>query len=190
MTRSLFSQLVPIPKFELGFTTCEAIASPLTRLVHVELADKPLGVHKVSSRTPHKVVCPAPPKNAGLALADDLPNPIPSAAWEAFYPLGSCNPSSAVPGGFGFYLAGPPDFAKRLETATEAAFSYRMMLDEDWEWVKGGKLPGVCASSHFSRTGSDVYIRLVGGVGSLSYGCTGGRQEQRCQCFNLRPMWR
>jgi hypothetical protein len=30
----------------------------------------------------------------------------------------------------------------------------------------------------------------VGGVGELSYGCTGGRQEERCKCFNLRPMWR
>jgi predicted Zn-dependent protease with MMP-like domain len=26
----------------------------------------------------------------------------------------------------------------------EAIFSYRMMLQDEWEWVKGGKIPGVC----------------------------------------------
>jgi len=152
MMRSLFSQLIPVPKFELGFTTCEAIASSLPQLARVELADKALGVHKVSSRTSHNVVCPAPPGNAALTLADELANPIPSAAWEAFYPISSCNPSSSLPGGFGFYLAGPPDFAKRLETAKEAVFSYRMMLDDDWEWVKGGKLPGICAFFTFPKS--------------------------------------
>ena len=24
----------------------------------------------------------------------------------------------------------------------------------------------------------------------MAYGCSGGRKEQRCQCFGLRPMWR
>lgn len=31
---------------------------------------------------------------------------------------------------------------------------------------------------------------LVGGDGNLAYTCTGGRQNDRCKCFNLRPMWR
>ena len=54
------------------------------------------------------------------------------------------NPSGSIPGGFGPYLSGPTAFAKRLETAKEAIFSYRLMLQKDWEWVKGGKLPGIC----------------------------------------------
>jgi hypothetical protein len=29
-----------------------------------------------------------------------------------------------------------------------------------------------------------------GGVGEHAYGCTGGRQQERCKCFNLRLMWR
>ena len=31
---------------------------------------------------------------------------------------------------------------------------------------------------------------LDGGVGSLAYACSGGRQDDREQCFDLRMMWR
>ncbi|KAF9483184.1 polysaccharide lyase family 14 protein [Pholiota conissans] len=159
----LLKHLVPTNTFISGFTTSDHIKH--ASLQHVELADKPLGVHKVSSKTTHNIVKPPPTVTAS-------PND-PHAAWEAVYPEGSINPGAQIPGGFGFYLAGPPSFAKQLETATEAIFSYRMMLQEGWIWVKGGKLPGI-----------------FGGVGDLSYACTGGRKDQRCQCFNLRPMWR
>ena len=40
---------------------------------------------------------------------------------------------------------------------------------------------------HFSRL---KVLVVVGGVGNLSYSCSGGRQEQRDQCFDLRGMWR
>ena len=102
------------------------------RIIQLSLLDSALGVHK--SRLPHKLVEPP-------AADDDHP---PQIAWEALYPEGSINPSAAVPGGFGFYLSGPPDFARRLESATEVLFSYRLMFEEEWEWVKGGKLPGMC----------------------------------------------
>ncbi|KAI6117839.1 hypothetical protein EDD16DRAFT_1586271 [Pisolithus croceorrhizus] len=48
-----------------------------------------------------------------------------------------------------------------------------MMLQKDWEWVNGGKLPGA-----------------YGGVGELAYSCSGGRQHDRCKCFSFRLMWR
>jgi len=48
-----------------------------------------------------------------------------------------------------------------------------MMLEDGWMGRRGGKLPGV-----------------FGGAGPLAYSCSGGRQEDRCECFNLRPMWR
>ena len=71
--------------------------------------------------------------------------PPPKTAWEAFYAKGSISPKTEKPGGMGFYLSGPPDFAKVLDKgATEAMFSYRVMFQHDWEWVKGGKLPGTC----------------------------------------------
>ena len=169
--------------FEFGFTTCKHIQHPKIQLF--KLDDHQLGVHKVSSRTTHKVVQPPNPISANV---EDLPSP--ETAWEAFYPEGSTNPSADISGGFSFYLSGPQEFADRLETASEVVMSYRMMLQDGWEWKKGGKLPGVCkyVSRKCSCIGSEV--TLVGGIGELSYRCSGGRKDHRCQCFDLRPMWR
>jgi len=65
---------------------------------------------------------------------------------EAFYPKGSINLSADIPGGFSFYLSEPQEFADRLdsETGSEVVMSHRVMLQDQWEWMKGGKLPGVC----------------------------------------------
>ncbi|XP_006460565.1 hypothetical protein AGABI2DRAFT_203648 [Agaricus bisporus var. bisporus H97] len=157
-------KILPISHFKSGFTTCDALKAD--NLTHVELEDKALGIHRVSSRTTHKVVSPPPPCSKNWSP--------PSQAWEAFYPKGSINPKSDCPGGFGFYLSGPASFSSLLEKgAKEVVMSYRMMLAEDWEWVRGGKLPG-----------------FFGGEGQLAYSCTGGRQEDRCKCFDMRPMWR
>ena len=129
--------LLPIPDFEFGFTTCNNIQHPKIQLL--KLDDRQLGVHKVSPKTIHKVV--QPPNCTSTNLGD---SPSPQIAWEAFYPKGSINPSADIPGGFTFYLSGPQKFADRLQTASEVVMSYRMMLQEGWEWRKGGKLPGVC----------------------------------------------
>lgn len=172
--------LIPIPDFEFGFTTCSHVQHPKIQLLG--LNDCQLGVHKVSSRTTHNVV---QPPNSTLTNF-----PSPDTAWEAFYPEGSINPSADIPGGFSFYLSGPQDFADRLKTASEVVMSYRMMLQEGWRWQKGGKLPGVCEFTYSTRGYRYTMFALVGGVGELSYGCSGGRKEHRCQCFDLRPMWR
>ena len=171
--------------FEFGFTTCKHIQHPKIQLF--ELDDDQLGVHKVSSRTTHKVV---QPPNSTLANMESLPSP--ETAWEAFYPEGSINPSADIPGGFSFYLSGPREFADRLESASEVVMSYRMMLQDGWHWKKGGKLPGVCKYHIYPPEHSCISseITLVGGIGELSYKCSGGRKDHRCQCFNLRPMWR
>jgi hypothetical protein len=51
----------------------------------------------------------------------------------------------------GFYLAGPKEIASLLDQgAKEAVFGYRVMFEKGWEWVKGGKLPGMCA---YTRSG-------------------------------------
>lgn len=129
--------LIPIPDFEFGFTTCSHIQHPKIELIR--LNDHQLGVHKVSSKTTHKVV--QSPNSSSTNLGH-LPSP--DTAWEAFYPEGSINPSAGIPGGFGFYLSRSQEFADRLETASEVVMSYQMMLQDEWEWKKGGKLPGVC----------------------------------------------
>ncbi|KAG6333135.1 hypothetical protein ID866_5949 [Astraeus odoratus] len=162
----VFDPLFPIQNFFTGFTTCTS-ALVLPNLSVVPLSDVALGIHKNTGKLTHDVVCPPPPLRPSC-------HPEPDSAWEACYPEGSCSPKSALPGGLGFYLAGPKDFSQTLENgAQEVVFSYRMMFSEDWEWVKGGKLPGI-----------------YGGVGDLAYCCSGGRQDNRCKCFNLRFMWR
>ncbi|KAG6848783.1 hypothetical protein C0991_012502, partial [Blastosporella zonata] len=96
----------------------------------------------VSSRTTHHLVTPPNPIHES-----DYGQDAPQEAWEAFYPKGSINPNAEIPGGFGFYLTGPSEFAEKLaHGAREVVFGYRMMLQPGWEWVKGGKLPGVCTS--------------------------------------------
>ncbi|EIW53921.1 uncharacterized protein TRAVEDRAFT_153895 [Trametes versicolor FP-101664 SS1] len=150
----------------LGFTTSNITTSPL--ISAVPLTDKALGVHKVTSATTHNLVQPPIPVDR-----DDS-----QCAWEALYPEGSINPGNKIvpPGGFGFYLRGPPEFAQALNdpaTGAEVVFGYDVLFEEGFDFRKGGKLPGI-----------------YGGAGDAAYGCTGGRQTDRCKCFNLRLMWR
>jgi len=133
----------------------------------VDLDDSALNVCRVTHGTSHNTVIPPPP------TADLSPCILPDKAWEAVYPQGSINPKNHIPGGFGFYLAGPSDFSELLKGAKEVLFSYSVMFASDWDWVKGGKLPGI-----------------FGGEGDSSFQCSGGRKEDRCRCFSLRLMWR
>lgn len=158
--------LFPIPTSHIlsGFTTCPTLSLP--HVAHVALSDKALSVHKVSSRFTHNVVVPP------HADADH------SSAWEAVFAAGSIAPGNKdlPPGGFGLYVRGPSAFKDELARAGDAQevlMSYEVLFEDGFEWQKGGKLPG-----------------LYGGVGEFSYGCTGGRNTDRCKCFNLRLMWR
>ncbi|KIJ94831.1 polysaccharide lyase family 14 protein [Laccaria amethystina LaAM-08-1] len=168
MPQPPLSPLIPIPNFLTGFTTCTSLNDK--RIQILTLDDQSLGVHRISHSTTHNTTIPPPPQSLSPSSSNIPP---PNVAWEAYYPKGSINPTAPIPGGFSFYLSGPPFFSEALEGAKEVVMSYRMMLAEEWDWVKGGKLPGV-----------------FGGVGGSAYGCTGGRKEQRCQCFDLRLMWR
>ena len=49
--------------------------------------------------------------------------------------------------------------------------SYEMAFEEGFDWVKGGKLPG-----------------LRGGLNST--GCSGGKLASGMDCFSARLMWR
>jgi Polysaccharide lyase 14 len=129
MASALQAQLFPPSQsFLSGFTTSPYVN--MSHISHVALTDSALGVTKVSSGTEHPVV-------PGPGTDED--------AWEATYPEGSYSPSSgAVLGGFGFYLSGPSSFSSQLSDATEVLTSYSVRFEEDWEWQKGGKLPGQC----------------------------------------------
>jgi len=134
MNKFLFPALPPSSPY--AWSTCESVCSSRIRLV--DLDDNALNVCRVTHGTSHNTVIPPPP------TADLSPYILPDKAWEAVYPQGSINPKNHIPGGFGFYLAGPSDFSELLKGAKEVLFSYSVMFASDWDWVKGGKLPGIC----------------------------------------------
>ncbi|XJO78321.1 hypothetical protein BDV3_002783 [Batrachochytrium dendrobatidis] len=78
------------------------------------------------------------------------------------YPAGSYNPSGPIIGGTGFY-AQPID----LSAAKTTMFQYDIYFQPGFDFVKGGKLPGI--------------------YGGHS-GCSGGRNSQ--DCFSSRFMFR
>jgi len=91
-------------------------------------------------------------------------------AVKAKYAKGSYVLSKDPKGGFSFYAKGPDDVD--LKTAKEVTFGYSAYFPEDFDFVKGGKMPGVYGGD------SDE--------GSLS--CSGGSRND--ECFSVRLMWR
>lgn len=81
---------------------------------------------------------------------------------QLFYPKDSINPARWPQGGSQFY-ASPLDISQ----ARNVTFEYKVFFPGDFEWVKGGKLPG-----------------LYGG----RTGCSGG--DPALDCFSTRLMWR
>jgi hypothetical protein len=138
-----FTHLFPIQdgsRLVNAWTTCDSpLPSELAHVCRLRLDDRSLGVHKISSKLKHALVTPPLPVDQEAAHTS-----LPNTAWEAVYPAGSVNPAGRIPGGFGFYLSGPEEFAKALPGAREVLVSYSCMFERDWEWVKGGKLPGIC----------------------------------------------
>ncbi|KAF8193712.1 polysaccharide lyase family 14 protein, partial [Pholiota molesta] len=91
-------------------------------------------------------------------------------ALRAQYPKGSYRPGADPRGGISFYAPGPESVD--LTTAKEATFGYSVMFPDGFEFVKGGKLPG-----------------LYGGDNDeISISCSGGRRDSAC--FSARLMWR
>jgi hypothetical protein len=89
---------------------------------------------------------------------DDLSVPM----LQLIYPSGSVNPANRPQGGAEFYAA-PLDISQ----ASNVTLEYAVYFPEDFDWVKGGKLPG-----------------LFGGHES----CSGG--DDALDCFSTRLMWR
>ncbi|KAG1778377.1 hypothetical protein EV702DRAFT_1196372 [Suillus placidus] len=85
-----------------------------------------------------------------------------TAALQLVYPAYSVNPSSKFPGGAEFYAS-----PLNLSDARNVTMEYSVYFPADFDWVKGGKLPG-----------------LYGG----HTGCSGGAAAE--DCFSTRLMWR
>ncbi|GLB36907.1 hypothetical protein LshimejAT787_0311940 [Lyophyllum shimeji] len=91
-------------------------------------------------------------------------------ALKAHYPKGSYKPSAFPPGGFSFYAPGPASVD--LSAAKEVTFGYSVMFPAGFDFVMGGKLPGIYG----------------GDSDEAAVGCSGGRQD--ASCFSARLMWR
>merc|ERR1712136_102747 len=61
---------------------------------------------------------------------------------QVFYPNGSHTPRGKIRGGFGFNSA-----PLNLEFATTVTLEYEVMFESGFEFVKGGKLPGLFGGS-------------------------------------------
>jgi hypothetical protein len=81
---------------------------------------------------------------------------------QLFHPKDSVNPARLPQGGSQFY-ASPLDISR----ARSVTLEYKVFFPGDFEWVKGGKLPGL----YGERTG-----------------CSGG--DPALDCFSTRLMWR
>ena len=66
---------------------------------------------------------------------------------QAHYPKGSFTFGNKPQGGFSFYAPGPQNVD--LSTAKEATFGYSVFFPENFDFVKGGKLPGICKPLSF-----------------------------------------
>ncbi len=119
--------------------------------------------HFSSGKDNLEVVAGVTPDAENTALADD-PATWKNAATmlQVFYSEGSINPARRPQGGSQFYAA-PID----LRNARSVTFAYSVFFPSDFDWVKGGKLPG-----------------LYGG----RTGCSGG--DAADDCFSTRLMWR
>lgn len=91
-------------------------------------------------------------------------------AMQAHYPKGSYNFGHFPQGGFSFYAPGPQNID--LTTAKEVTFGYSIFFEQGFDWVLGGKLPGIYG----------------GDTDALAIGCSGGRRSDAC--FSARLMWR
>ena len=90
----------------------------------------------------------------------------------ANYPAGTFGLSSHTHG-WSFYTEGEHDGVE-VEGAKEVLFSYSIFFEAGFDFVKGGKLPGL-----YGGTSKD-----------LAKSCSGGKQDGRDDCFSGRIMWR
>ncbi|CAL1703287.1 unnamed protein product [Somion occarium] len=111
------------------------------------------------------------PHNIITALPHDYVNaPDGKRSMKAHFPKGSYTFSHSPQGGFSFYAPGPANVD--LTTAKEATFGYTAYFPSGFDFVKGGKVPGLYG----------------GNSDSEALSCSGGRRDNGC--WSARLMWR
>ncbi|KAH8100339.1 hypothetical protein BXZ70DRAFT_184907 [Cristinia sonorae] len=111
------------------------------------------------------------PHNQITALSHDyVTAPDGVTSMQAVYPSGSYTFTHDPQGGFSFYAPGPASVD--LTTAKEATFGYTAFFPSRFDFVKGGKVPGLYG----------------GNSDSEALSCSGGRRDDGC--WSARMMWR
>jgi hypothetical protein len=120
---TLSSQLFPVSPQLSYWTTSTSISGALP------LADSTFRPHNQITALQHPYV--------------DAPDG--ELSMQAFYPAGSYNFQNSPQGGFSFYAPGPASVD--LTTAKEATFGFTVYFPAGFDFVKGGKIPGLCEFS-------------------------------------------
>ncbi|EJU05879.1 NADP-binding protein [Dacryopinax primogenitus] len=129
----------------------------------------------IVSSIPLPLYASAPIATELVSLTNDIPiiiargpGPLPPTESPSLlritYPIHSSDPSLTPLGGADFY-SNPLSIA--LKNATSVSLSYSVFFPLEFDFVRGGKLPG-----------------LYGGA----YGCSGGKSAE--ECWSSRLMWR
>ncbi|KAJ1309393.1 hypothetical protein OPQ81_006170 [Rhizoctonia solani] len=109
-----------------------------------------------------------PTRILGGSLAAVGTTPDGKAAMEVFFAKGSYGFASGVAGGISFYAFGPSD----LSSGNEFTLGYSIFFESGFDFVHGGKLPGLYGGTSNDEAAS----------------CSGGRHVETC--FSTRFMWR
>ena len=115
------------------------------------------GIPASASATPLAAAAAYGDSSAGEMRWDNA-----SSVLQILYPAGTIDPAQSPVGGADFY-AQPLD----ITNAESVTLSYSVFVPADFDWVRGGKMPG-----------------LYGG----HTGCSGGNAA--LDCFSTRLMWR
>ncbi|KAI0781509.1 hypothetical protein BD413DRAFT_489606 [Trametes elegans] len=164
----------------LAIPTC-ALATPAANLT--SRASITSSLFPISPQIKYWTTNPDLPKSSPLSDATFRPHnqitalshayvkaPDGKLSMKAHYPAGSYTFSHTPQGGISFYAPGPASVD--LTTAKEATFGYSVYFPSGFQFVKGGKLPGLYGGDSDSEAVS----------------CSGGRRDDGC--FSARLMWR
>ena len=141
----------------------------------------PLGIKKLAYGSSNiAIVTGIPASASGTGVTAAAPTPVaPSSsssaqlprpwtnttsAFRLLYPAGSINPGNKPQGGSDFYAV-PGQLPFR--SANNVTLQYSIFFPADFQWVQGGKLPGIYGGHE---------------------GCSGGNDAK--SCFSTRLMWR
>ncbi|KAJ7287518.1 polysaccharide lyase family 14 protein [Mycena rebaudengoi] len=150
-----------------GLTTSTSLAFPAATAASTDaqahlVADWSLSKGRIQNGGDDLSFIPDPfPNSPAPGITSDTTGP----ALQVVYPAGSFNNNT---GGAQFFSLWNTTESVGFQTV---ALSYEVAFDSDFDWVKGGKLPGLRSA------GSDT-------------GCSGGKEANGIDCFTVRLMWR